>query len=117
MLSIKTRGLRIDDIEKVVCDYVNTGKISYEIKHPTNTCDPYTGSWVEKLIDIKQLKFLVINNDMIVHISNSFYSYSDNKILNLPKYILNQLIRVLGPGSLFFSPTFTLEIHKPLKIQ
>lgn len=114
ILSLKTRGLRIDDIEKVVCDYIQTGEICYKIKHPTNTCDPYTGSWTEKLIDLKQLKILIKSNNLIVDISNSFYGYSDNKILNIFKYILNQLIRVSGPKNLFFSPAFTLEIQKSL---
>lgn len=111
LLSLNSRGLKKDDIEKVVYDYIKTGKICYKIKHPTNTCDPYTGSWTEKLIDLKQLKILIKSNNLIVDITNSFYGYSNNKILNAPKYLLNQLIRVLGPKNLFFSPVYTLEIQ------
>jgi hypothetical protein len=112
MLSEKSRGLRIDDIEILVTCYIETGNITYKISHPTNTCDPYTGNWTEKLIDLKQLKLFIRNQNLKVDLSNSFYSYSKNKVLNIPKFILNQLIRISGPGNLFFSPSFTLEIQK-----
>jgi hypothetical protein len=92
-LSLKTRGLRKDDIEKVVKYYIESGEINYRIKHPTNTCDPYNGNWTENLIDLKQLKTLIKNNNLIVDITNSTYAYSNNKILNIPKYILNQIIQ------------------------
>lgn len=112
MLSEKSRGLRIDDIEILVSLYIKTGNITYKISHPTNTCDPYTGNWTEKLIDLKQLKLFIRNQNLKVDLSNSFYSYSKNKVLNIPKFMLNQLIRISGPCNLFFSPSFTLEIQK-----
>jgi hypothetical protein len=115
MLSKNCRGLRKDDILKVVNKYLSTGEVLYKIKHPTNTCDPYTGSWTEKIIDLNQLKIFIQNNDLNVDITNSFYAYSGNRLLNVPKYILNKIIRILGPNNLFFSPAFTLEIQKPLK--
>ena len=111
-LSIKTRGLRKDDIEKVVKNYIHNNKIGYHIEHPTNTCDPYTGNWTENLINLTQLKKIVQKNNLKFDITNSFYSYSNNKILNFPKLVLNLMIRFLGPKHLFFSPTYTLEIQK-----
>jgi hypothetical protein len=114
LLSAKTRGLRKEDIEKVVKDYIETGKIAYRIGHPTNTCDPYTGNWTERLIDLKQLKAMIIKNNLLFDISNSFYGYSNNKMLNLPKFLINQLIKILGKRHLFLSPTYTLEIQKNL---
>jgi len=109
-LASKSRGLRKDDIEKMVSDYIETGEIVYKINHPTNTCDPYTGSWTEKLIDIKQLKYFIKKINLNVELSNSLYGYSTNKLLNIIKFIVNQLIKLSGPKCLFFSPTFTLEI-------
>jgi hypothetical protein len=112
MLPINTRGLIKDNIEKVVIDYIKTGEVPSKMKHPTNTCDPYAGSWTEKLIDLKQLKTYIKSKNLIVDISNSFYSYSNNKRLNLLKYLSNQLIKVVGPGILFFFPSYILEIQK-----
>ena len=73
MLSINTRGLIKDNIEKVVNDYIKTGEVPSKMKHPTNTCDPYTGSWTEKLIDLKQLKTYIKSREISLLISsNSF---------------------------------------------
>ena len=110
-LSRKTRGLRKDDIEKVVKDYIKNNRIDYHIAHPTNTCDPHTGNWTENLIDLRQLKKIAQDNNFNIEITNSFYSYSKTKILNFPKQILNLILRILGPKNLFFSPTYTLEIQ------
>jgi 2-polyprenyl-3-methyl-5-hydroxy-6-metoxy-1,4-benzoquinol methylase len=112
LLATKSRGLRKDDIEKVVYKFIRTRKISYKINHPTNTCDPYTGNWAENLIDLKKLKTLIAGNNLHVDISNSYHVYSNNKLFNAPKYLLNQLIRIFGPKNLIFSPTYTLEIQK-----
>jgi len=111
-LSIKTRGLNKGDIEKVAKNYIKTNSIDYHINHPTNTCDPYSGNWTENLIDLKQLKIFIENNNLKVDVTNSFYSYSNNKIFNIPKLILNLIISLFGPRNLFFSPTYTLEIQK-----
>jgi 2-polyprenyl-3-methyl-5-hydroxy-6-metoxy-1,4-benzoquinol methylase len=114
LLSNKTRGLRKDDIEKVVYDYIGTGEINYEIEHPTNTCDPYTGNWAENLIDLKKLEVLIKHFNLTASFSNSFYGYSSNIIVSIPKYVLNLIIKLLGSNNLFFSPTYTLEIQKSL---
>jgi hypothetical protein len=111
-LALKTRGLRKDDIEKLVDLFIRTGEFPYIADHPTNTCDPYTGSWVERLIDLQQLKTIIRQSGLNVSISNSYYGYSAGRMLNVPKYILNQMISILGPQNLFFSPAFILETNK-----
>jgi len=112
LLSKNTRGLRKDDIENVVVDFIKTGKINYQIDHPTNTCDPYTGNWTEHLIDLTPLKNLINDCNLSVEITNSFYAYSNNQIFNVPKFVLNILIKILGKKNLIFSPTYTLEVMK-----
>jgi hypothetical protein len=116
LLSKKTRGLREADIKKVVSEFILSGNIIYKINHPTNTCDPYSGSWTERLIDLKQLRSIIERNHFSVDMSNSYYAYSENKIVNIIKYILNQLIYLSGPKSLFLSPALTLEIEKQLTL-
>jgi hypothetical protein len=110
-LSKKSRGLRKDDIEKMIHEYIKNGEIRYKIDHPTNTCDPYTGQWTEKLIDLEQLKIFCENNNLLIDISNSFYCYSRKKVLNIVKFLFNQLIKILGTKNLFFSPSIILEIQ------
>jgi hypothetical protein len=111
-LSKTSRGLRKDDIEKMVREYIKTGKTGYKIDHQTNTCDPYTGSWTEKLIDLERLKDVCADNYLLIDITSSFYCYTNNRMLNTVKFLINQVIKVLGPKNLYFSPTITLEIQK-----
>ncbi|MGQ8337682.1 class I SAM-dependent methyltransferase [Sunxiuqinia sp. A32] len=111
MLAKRTRGLRVEEILKIVQIYLDQGEIEYEMKHPTNTCDPYTGNWKEHLIDVVKLKQIIRSNHFHVEHSNSLYGYSNNRILNIPKFILNVLIRILGKGSLILSPTYTIEVQ------
>ena len=112
LLSARTRGLRKDDIEKVVNDYIKTRVIDYRIGHPTNTSDPHTGNWTEHLIDLKQLKGMIKKNNLLFDISNSYYGYSKNNMLNFSKFLINQLIKILGKRHLFLSPSYTIEIKK-----
>ena len=112
LLSRNSRGLRIDDIEKMVHEFIKTGETGYTIDHQTNTCDPYTGSWTERLIDLERLKSFCVSNNLLVDITNSFYCYSNNKPLNAVKFLINQLIKISGTKRLFLSPAITLEIQK-----
>ncbi len=115
-LALNTRGLMQGDIIKNVKTYLKKGVLNYHFNHPTNTCDPYTGNWTENLIDIDQLKHkLETKYNVEVVFSNSSYSYSNNKFLNLPKYLLNMGMKLDGSKHLFLSPTYTLEIYNRLK--
>ena len=111
-LAKMTRGLRKEDILMLIDQYTNAGEINYEIDHPTNTCDPYTGNWAEHLINLKKLKIFLESLHLEVDFTNSYYGYSSNKLLNAPKFILNFFIKILGKNHLFFSPTYTLEVQK-----
>lgn len=112
LLASESRGLKRDDIENMIDHYLKTGITEYHPDHPTNSCDPYTGSWAERLIDLRKLKDMVKSNGMEVDITNSVYSYSDDKLLNSVKKALNLLIKVAGPHCLFLSPNITIEIRK-----
>ncbi|SNR82952.1 methyltransferase domain-containing protein [Lutibacter flavus] len=112
LLSNKTRGLQINDIINVAKHFIEFKEIKYKINHPTNTCDPYTGNWTENLIDLEYLKKMIETIGLKVTFTNSLFSYSNNKVLNIPKNILNFIIKILGTKNLMFSPTYTLEVEK-----
>lgn len=48
-----TRGLKESDILKCVKNYVNHENlpINSDLSFPSNTCDPYTGNWAERLMN------------------------------------------------------------------
>lgn len=111
MLAANSRGLIKEDIEQLVETFLQTGKLNY-IPHSTNTCDPYTGNWAENLINIGHLKNIAITNNLFVEVTNTYYGYSKNKLLNLPKRFINAFIKIAGKNNLFFSPMYVLEISK-----
>lgn len=113
-LSEKCRGLMKDGIEKVVSEYISTGMVSYHFDHPTNTCEPYTGNWAERLIDLEQLKLTAEKPGLKVRITNSLFCYSGNAILNITKYLINIIISLASPEWLLISPAITVEIDKRL---
>jgi hypothetical protein len=47
-LGIHTRGLVSRDIAQVVDRYLQDGLVAMAIGHPTNTCNPHSGSWAER---------------------------------------------------------------------
>lgn len=110
LLAKNTRGLFGDDIIKSVEKQIRTKEYKQELSHPTNTCDPLTGNWAENSINLKWLKTRIQNRNTTVQYTNGNYSYSNNKILNLPKYSLNFFIKLFGKQSLFLSPNYTLEV-------
>lgn len=111
-LARQTRGLRKDDIVRVVSDFLETGEMKYHIKDPTNTCDPFNGNWSEHLINLKELRQIIVDSGMTVKLTNSYYSYSGNAMLNLPKYLLNLFLRTGNNQNLWFSPTYSVEACK-----
>jgi 2-polyprenyl-3-methyl-5-hydroxy-6-metoxy-1,4-benzoquinol methylase len=111
ILAKNTRGLFGEDILNFAENQLTTGVFKNIIEHPTNTCDPLTGNWAEHIIDIKSLRKMIENKNTLVKFTNSFYSYSDTKILNFPKYVINFLMKILGNQNLFLSPSYTLEIE------
>jgi hypothetical protein len=112
MLSSRSRGLIKEAIEDIAGEYIETGKISYNAAHQTNTCDPYTGNWAERVMDLKKLRIFIQDLGLKVVITNSYYCYSEKKVLNIAKFILNKLIFITGPEYLPLSPSITLEIEK-----
>ena len=108
-LAKQTRGLDQKDIVKVIEEYKKTAGISYMIKHPTNTCDPYTGNWAENLINIPSLKSLLNGLGFKTEVTGGLYSHSSNRKLNIAKNILNHLIRRNSQLGLYLSPIYILK--------
>lgn len=111
-----TRGLIKEDIEKLLEEYHDKGEIQYRPEHSTNTCDPYTGNWSEKILKPAYLKEIVESNGLKFEIRNSYYSYSDRGFVNLAKTMINYIISFIPSNILFFSPAYVLIARKIKKI-
>jgi len=111
-LALRTRGLDQNDIRKVIINHLDTGIFDYQPNHPTNTCDPFTGNWTERLIDLQELKRYLKSLSLSVKISSGLYSYGRNKNLNIIKSVLNQVIRLNNQIGLRVSATYMLKVSK-----
>ena len=107
-----TRGLAKQDILKTVEIYNTTGELTYKPNHPTNTCDPYTGNWNEHIIDLNELQTYLNSIQFSTKILNTTYAPSKNRIFNLPKYLLNQIIQLAPKHILQLSPMYILKVSK-----
>ena len=96
-----TRGMRKTDIENSVLVYRQTMVMPAVPKDPTNTCDPLTGSWQERLLDIKEVRQRFGACRFAVRLIGGYYaghgSRSTTRTLSKAvAYCLNYGISVLG---------------------
>lgn len=106
-LAVATRGLIEADIIKACSEYFLNQKMPTP-SHPTNTCDPVTGSWTERLLTVKQYKAIYNKAGFSLSVYNGFYNEwktgSKAKLLKL----LNKTTAVLGTKGRFLSSYITL---------
>ena len=109
-----TRGLIELDIKEVVDEYLKTGTISREPDHPTNTVNPYTGNWAERLHDINHLREILSNEGFKVDILPGYYANSktNHPLKRFAGILLNPLITVLKEKSLVFAPFYVIYGRK-----
>jgi hypothetical protein len=110
-LATATRGLRKDDIEACVDRYKQTGQISVAPEHPTNTCDPLTGSWQERLLDANKVNATLNSLCFKVQVRGGYYDATGrDPMIRAAKrtvtYFLNHGISLLGKRGAFLAPCF-----------
>lgn len=78
-LAIKTRGQNREDVISSVQKYFTTGKMPIELQHPTNTCDPISSSWTERLLTVKEYKEIFEQNGYKLQVIPGYYNDITNK--------------------------------------
>jgi hypothetical protein len=107
-LARSTRGLIQRDIEKCVDEFRRQGSITYHLDHPTNTCDPYTGSWCEHLMDFEWLKQILKNEGISVEIMAGRYNTCGSLPKKIVKVVLNVVLQRLGRRGMFIAPYYVV---------
>lgn len=109
-LSLVTRGLMENDIQQEVLVFKQNGQTNYKPNHKTNTCDPYTGNWIEQLIDLKQLNKDTDEMGYKSQISKGFYiNTKGGFIVSRTKIIVNYLTNLLGFGGFYLAPYYIVS--------
>lgn len=108
-LGRKTRGMREDDIRIAVRNYVIHQELPRNPSHPTNTCDPYTGNWAERLMNPFDLAKLMNEEMLRVEVKPGFWApQRENMWKNCAKTLTNTFIVILGKLGLHFAPYYVL---------
>ena len=109
-LATHTRGMRQDDIEKAVQTYLDSKKLPPLLKHPTNTCDPYTGNWQEHLMNPSDLTKVLQQAGFKADWLSGYRSgrYASNPLKRLAGLGVNVAIKTLNKSAVQLSPFYTL---------
>jgi len=110
-LAEATRGKHRADIAVAVEKFRRTRRIDHPV-HPTNTCNPETGNWCERLIDLRATEDDLRARGWQVEVEPGFYGPRSGLAAGLVVKTLNGLIAALHPASLVISPVYLLTLHK-----
>lgn len=91
-LARNTRGLRKDDIEKAVDKYLDDKTLSNVLGHPTNTCDPVTGSWSERILGFDEYTTICSASGFAVQFYDGYYNAFESTLKSRILYVANLLI-------------------------
>ncbi len=104
-LATVTRGLRSDDINAYVNQYLLDRIINPAQHNKYNTCDPITGNFTERMVQLKEYKQLYSQFNFELNISSGFYAADGKGLKFFLQAILNKIITVIGNG--FIGRTIT----------
>lgn len=90
----RTRGLRQRDIVLAIQAFHENGELPEMPEHPTNTCDPVTGSWTERLLTIAEYRNLFQRHQYRLEVMDGFYNDGEGGTRSLFLKVLNQLVRL-----------------------
>ncbi|MBS4043756.1 MAG: class I SAM-dependent methyltransferase [Chitinophagaceae bacterium] len=92
LLAKATRGLKDSDIKKFVDDFKKTGKLKMININKTNTCDPISGNFTERILSLVEYKKIYHLHNVELQVTSGFYNTSGNFIRQIVLKILNTFI-------------------------
>lgn len=110
-MASKTRGLDKKDILSAIEVYLQTGMLPKEPIHKFNTCNPETGSWTERIINLNEYKSIYQTCNFRLSVNRGFYNVHKKGLKRIFTYALNLMIKIFG---MRFAP-FILLIGIPIQ--
>ncbi len=106
-----TRGKIDSDIKLATDNYIATKRMPKPPTHKTNTCDPFTGNWSERLVEHGYYKQLGNDNNITFDFIPGYYGTNKNEsiLAKSAKNLLNLNIKLFGKSSICLAPFFLLE--------
>ena len=104
-----SRGLLKNQIEAAVKNYKLNGKLPLPYDEGSNTCDPYSGNWTERLSPVPEIEKWFHQAGFDFEQYNGFYdTHYHSGWKNVITRSLNAFIRPKGDAGRFFCPFITL---------
>jgi len=108
-LATLTRGRMDADIRSAVFTYLETKELPQLIDHPTNTCDPLTGNWMDRFIEPSVLMGECSRAGFDVDVSPGHYGQPAGRVKQTLAGILDCLISMVPGESLRLAPYFLIH--------
>jgi 2-polyprenyl-3-methyl-5-hydroxy-6-metoxy-1,4-benzoquinol methylase len=96
ILALHTRGLNKNDIINAGNKYVAEKILPPLLQHPTNTCEPLSGSWTEHLLTIAEYKTIYNKAGFQLKVYDGFYNAYSGGAKSVVMKFANLGIAILG---------------------
>lgn len=112
-LAVLNRGFTKHDILERVKLFSESGVLPKPLPHPSNTCDPYTGVWVERLVPVSDYRHSATDAGFEFQTLKGFYNtHYAKSILNLIALLLNFILKLLPSRHVSLSPFLAMKLTK-----
>lgn len=109
-LSKATRGLIKADIVTAINAYLQNGTMPQPDNHWANTCNPYTGTWTERILSIQSYRKIYRQHGFTLELTNGFYGTHSPGIKRYINFAGNILVKLTGK---YAAPFISLIGYKP----
>ncbi|WP_460561411.1 class I SAM-dependent methyltransferase [Ferruginibacter profundus] len=96
ILALHTRGLNKKDIINAGEKYIAEKILPSLLQHPTNTCEPLSGSWTEHLLTIAEYKTIYNRAGFRLQVYNGFYNAYSGGAKSLIMKLANTGVAIAG---------------------
>ncbi len=110
-LAVATRGMMDPDIRAAVARYVKTQEMPLPIDHPTNTCDPFTGNWADRLLDPREVRNGFVQAGFQADLRSGFYGRPNGMAKRVVARVLDFAIAFFRGRGLMLAPFFLVHGH------
>ncbi len=104
-----TRGQNNEDIRKSAAVYEASRQWPTLPEHPTNTCDPLTGNWADRLLEPAKYLQLLNENGFTARLRCCYYGQPKSAAKRFVAGFLDIGIRSLGEGGVWLAPYFAIQ--------
>ena len=111
-LAIATRGLNEYDIAKCVTQYKLTGELPLPPARVSNTCNPQTSSWTERVLRLRDYRSIYNQYGFELSIRAGYYNSHTPGLKKYLNLFRNILVKLTGT---FTAPSITLSARKASK--